>query len=126
MNGARQSGFTLIEVMAAVLILAMALGAIIAGFAHQANLSSELRDRTLALMVARNELAQITLDVNFPDTGERDGEAEFADDEWEWEAVISETEDPALRRVEVLVRRRDDERELATLTGFVANTGRQQ
>lgn len=122
----QQSGFTLIEVMAAVLILAMALGAIIAGFANQANLSSELRDRTLAMMVARNELAQITLDPAFPDTGEREGEATFADNEWEWEAIINETEDPALRRIEVLVRRRDEERELATLTGFVANTGRQR
>lgn len=126
MNARRQNGFTLIEVMAAVLILAMALGAIIAGFAHQANLSSELRDRTLALMVARNQLAEITLDVTFPATGERDGEAEFADDEWEWDATISETEDPALRRVEIVVRRQDDDRELAQLTGFVANTGRQQ
>lgn len=121
-----QRGFTLIEVMAAVLILAMALGAIIAGFAHQADLSSDLRDRTLAMLVARNELAEITLDPAFPDTGERDGEAEFADNEWEWEATINETQDPALRRVEISVRRRDDDRELATLTGFIANTGRQR
>lgn len=118
-------GFTLIEVMAAVVILAMALAAIIAGFSRQANLSAELRDRTLAMLVARNRMAEYTLAEEFPDTGESDGERSLAANEWEWFAEVSETEDPALRRIELRVRRKDGDRDLATLSGFVAETGRQ-
>ena len=121
---AAQRGFTLIEVMAAVVILAMALAAIIAGFSRQAHLSSELRDRTLAMLVARNRMAEYTLAAEFPDTGESDGERRFADNDWIWFAEVSETEDPALRRIDVRIRREDDERDLATLSGFVSETGR--
>lgn len=121
----RQKGFTLIEVMAAVVILAMALAAIIAGFSRQASLSADLRDRTLAMMVARNRMAEFTLDATFPDTGRSDGERSFAESEWEWFAEVSETEDPALRRIDVRIRRADGERDLATLSGFVAETARQ-
>lgn len=121
----RQRGFTLIEVMAAVLVLAMALAAIIAGFSRQASLSADLRDRTLAMMVARNRMAEITLSPDFPSTGRSDGDRSFADNEWRWFAEVSETEDPALRRIDLRVRRQGDERDLATLSGFVAETGRQ-
>ena len=105
-------------------ILAMALAAIIAGFSRQAHLSSELRDRTLAMLVARNRMAEYTLAAEFPDTGESDGERRFADNDWIWFAEVSETEDPALRRIDVRIRREDDERDLATLSGFVSETGR--
>lgn len=121
-----QEGFTLIEVMAAVVVLAMALAAIIAGFARQADLSSGLRDRTLAMMVARNRMAEFMLAPEFPSTGESDGEREFADQSWEWFAEVRETEDPALRRIDLRIRREDEERDLADLTGFVAETGRQR
>lgn len=123
-RGAR--GFTLIEVMTAVVILAMALAAIIAGFANQANLSAELRDRTLAMMVARNRLAEFTLAEHFPDTGRSDGTRVFADNDWSWNSEVSDTEDPALRRIDIRVRREGDERALATISGFVAETGRQR
>lgn len=122
----RTRGFTLIEVMTAVVILAMALAAIIAGFANQANLSAELRDRTLAMMVARNRLAEFTLAENFPDTGRSDGTRVFADNDWSWNSEVSDTEDPALRRIDIRVRREGDERALATISGFVAETGRQR
>jgi general secretion pathway protein I len=125
MNRRAERGFTLIEVMAAVVILAMALAAIIAGFSRQASLSADLRDRTLAMMVARNRLAEYTLAAEFPDTDESEGERSFADNEWEWFAEVSETEDPALRRIDLRVRREGGDRDLATLSGFVAETGRQ-
>lgn len=120
-----QRGFTLIEVMAAVVVLAMALAAIIAGFSRQANLSSELRDRTLAMLVARNRMAEITLAPEFPETGESDGEQSFADSDWEWSTEVTETQDPALRRIDLRIRREGGDDDLATLSAFVAETGRQ-
>lgn len=122
----RQRGFTLIEVMAAVVILAMAMAAIIAGFAHQANLSSELRDRSLATIVAHNRLTEITLAEEFPEVGRSDGDIEFADIEWTWRVAVIETEDPELRRVDIAIERTEDGRELASLTGFLSSTSRQQ
>lgn len=119
-------GFTLIEVMAAVVVLATALAAIIAGFARQASLSADLRDRTLAMMVAHNRLTEERLSETFPSTGRSDGDTEFAGLEWTWRMTVEETEDPELRRIDVSIELNGSDRELASLTGFVSSTGRQR
>jgi general secretion pathway protein I len=121
-----KDGFTLLEVMVAVVILALALSAIIGGFANSARNASELRQRTLAMIIAHNRLAEIELEASFPRTGRNDGRTELAGNEWRWYSEISETEDPALRRVDVRVTRIDSDHGLASLTGFLASSGRQQ
>lgn len=114
------SGFTLVEVLVAVAVLAIALSAVIGAMAQQANNAGYLRDKTLALWVAHNRLAELQLDEELPGTGRSDGEVEMSGVEWTWRAQVTETEDPYLNRVdlEVQMAAREDA-VLATLTGFL-------
>lgn len=130
MRRSKTQGFTLIEVLAAVAVLAIALSAVISGMARYADNASRLRDRTLAYMVAHNRLAQLELEPAWPAEGRSDGEVEMAGVRWRWEAEVKKTPDDALRRVDVQVMRAEDRSDedgpLVTLSGFLASTGRTQ
>jgi general secretion pathway protein I len=113
-------GFTLIEVLVALVIVAVALSAILASSGRTAVNAASLRDSTLAHWVAENQLAELRLAREWPDTGSRRGEAEMGGREWHWEMRINSTDDPDLRRVDVIVRSdRDAEGSLARLSGFI-------
>ena len=122
--GSRKNGFTLIEIMVAVAVLAIAMGALLAGMAQYTSAASRLRERTFAEMVAHNRLTEIQLDREWPDVGRSDGDVELANIEWRWFVEVKETQDDNLRRVDVRVQARDREENLATLSAFLANTGR--
>jgi general secretion pathway protein I len=117
----RARGFTLVEVLVAVAVLAIAMGAVISAMARQADNAGYLKQKTLALWVAHNRLTEIQLQSEPPSTGRSDGEADMGGFKWRWEAVVVKTEDPRLRRIDILVRRPDDrEGSLAQLSGFLA------
>ena len=110
--------------MVAVAVLAIAMGALLAGMAQYTSAASRLRERTFAEMVAHNRLTEIQLDREWPDVGRSDGDVELANIEWRWFVEVKETQDDNLRRVDVRVQARDREENLATLSAFLANTGR--
>ncbi len=114
------AGFTLVEVLVAVAVLAIALSAVIGAMAQQAKNAGYLRDKTLAVLVAHNRLAELQLEQELPATGRSDGEVQMSGVEWTWRAQVTETEDPYLNRVdlEVQMSTRPDA-VLATLTGFL-------
>lgn len=117
----QQAGFTLVEVLVAVAILGMALGAIVVGGSRYADNAAYLRDKTMATWVAHNVLTEWYLAEEYPDTGTREGDAELAGREWAWEAEIQETPDPDVRRVDLSVRlaERDEEHSLTTVSAFL-------
>jgi general secretion pathway protein I len=117
----RPGGFTLVEVLVAVAVLAIAMAAVIGAMARQADNAGYLKQKTLALWVAHNRLAEVQLQPDVPDTGRSDGKVEMGGVEWQWESVVQATEDQRLRRIDIVVRRPDDERgSLAQLSGFLA------
>lgn len=122
-------GFTLVEVLVAVAILALALGTFISGGARYADQARYLQDRTLALWVARNRMVEYQLAASWPDTGRSDGEAEMGGRKWEWRAEVTESPDPAVRRIDITVHRIDpgtgdvSDDSVATLSGFVTENG---
>lgn len=114
-------GFTLVEVLVAVAVLAIALAAVIGAMARQADNAGYLKQKTLAVWVAHNRLAEVQLQPKVPGTGRSDGTVEMGGFEWRWEAVVNATEDPRLRRIDIIVRRPEDPKgSLAELTGFLA------
>ena len=121
---ARGAGFTLIEVIVALAVLAFAMGAVISGMGRYADNAASLRERTVALWVAHNRLTEIDLEPAWPPTGKSDGDVEMAGIEWRWFVTVSETPDPDVRRVDIRVQAKGREDEAAALSSFVARTGR--
>ena len=117
----RQRGFTLLEILVALTVLAVTLAAIIKATGDYTANQAYLRDRTFAVWVARNALAQFQIENAWPGVGERKGTMEMGRREWDWLARISQTEEAELRRLDVEVRPldEDDAEPLAILSGFV-------
>ena len=115
----RANGFTLIEILVAVAVLAVALGAAITGMARYADNAAYLREKTFALIVAHNRLTEIDLELHWPDTGKSDGEAELAGVRWKWNVEVEATADDNVRRVDIGVRVAGRDSDSATLSSFV-------
>ena len=75
------SGFTLVEILVALAVLAVALTAGMRAVAQSADAATLLKQRTLALWVAQNRLAWAQLEAPWPAVGERNGSAVQAGDE---------------------------------------------
>lgn len=113
-------GFTLIEVMIALAVIAIAMGAIVATTSQFTRTADYLRQKTFASWVAENAFAQIEDNDPWPSTGQRHGEQKLAGQDWRWTAAISGTPDRDLRRVAVHVSLADSpKRVVATVTGFL-------
>lgn len=117
----RCTGFTLLEVLVALAVLALALAAAISAAAGYVGNQAYLQERTLAHWVARNVLIEMQLERPWPGTGERDDTARMADMDWKWQATIEATPEKDIRRVKIDVwLGEDDEREpLAGIDGFL-------
>jgi general secretion pathway protein I len=116
------AGFTLLEVLIALAVLALAMGAAIKAVSDYTNNQAYLRDRTMAMWVARNVLVQFQVENEWPEVGERKGTEDMGSREWRWLAVISQTEEAELRRLDVKVfslESEDDDSPLSVLSGFL-------
>lgn len=104
----RPAGFTLLEVMVALAVLAIAMGAIIGIATQSVNTIGQLRDQTFAGWVALNKINELVLaSTPWPDEGSRQGSVELANRTWRWEASFQKTDDPDLMRLDLTIRQRD-------------------
>lgn len=117
----RLHGFTLLEILVALAVLALSMGAVIKATSDYTVSQVHLRDRTMATWVARNVLAEYQVRMEWPSIGERKGSMEMGGREWRWLARISQTEEAELRRldVEVFPGDNEDTEPLTTLSGFL-------
>lgn len=122
---ARCGGFTLLEVLIALMVLALAMGSIIKAASEYTGNQARLRDRTMAMWVARDVLVQHQVKGEWPGVGETKGTLDMGRQEWRWLARTSQTEEPRLRRldVEVMPLESDREEPLAVLSGFLMQPG---
>ena len=100
-NAARKcTGFTLLEVLIALTIISLSLGALISTSGSHANSAGYLKQKTLAHWVAMNEITQLQVEKAFPGKGDTKGSTPMAGTEWFWTRTVIETEDENARQVE--------------------------
>lgn len=113
-------GFTLLEVLVALAILAVALAAALRATGLAAGQTEALRDRLGATWVAQNRMALHLALHDWPSPGEFEGDAEQAGMRYVWQEVVSNTPNPVFRRVVVRVyAAQAPEQVLATLMGYL-------
>jgi len=116
----RGHGFTLIEVLVALAIIAFGLAAVFGQMNQSATAAARLRDKTLAEWVGLNAITELRLSGEYPGVGTRSDEVELADVRWRFEVAISETEGNYMRRADVSVSRADaPDRPVTTVVGFI-------
>jgi general secretion pathway protein I len=113
-------GFTLLEVMIALLVITLGMGAVISTTGESGWKSAHLRESTIASWVAYNEIALYRAKRTWGDVTRRSGETEMANAFWDWEMTIRATPNTSIREVEVEVRLKDETAIKARVTGFIA------
>lgn len=83
-------GFTLIEILVSLAIIAISLGAIISTSGTQAQQATYLKQKTIAHWVAMNEITKLQVTNTFPDLGDKKGSTEMANYEWFWTRTTKE------------------------------------
>jgi general secretion pathway protein I len=100
----RARGFTLIEVLVALVIVAAGAAAVLASLNSAATSTTYLREKTFAQWVAGNRMAEVRLASAVPRNGTSDGDLEYAGQRWQWHQVIEDSQLPGLRRIDISVR----------------------
>ena len=103
----RQRGFTLVEVLVALVIVAFGIGALLTTLTSAADNVAHLRDKSFAEWIALNRISELRLESSPPSVGKRDGELDFAGTRWRWRQEITDPGMAGMRRVEISVARAD-------------------
>ena len=115
-----QSGFTLIEVLVALFILAITMSAVSRTASSSINHVDALRTRVIADWVAQNRLAAHQARNDYPAPGIQTGEEIQAGQTYPWQEEVIATPNPTMRRIVVNVYAPDDAKHsLRELTGYL-------
>jgi general secretion pathway protein I len=119
----RASGFTLIEILVALAVLAIALTAAAHSLGSAIDTTVALRERMLARWVAEDRFADLELRQEWPALDTIEGDAEMGGRKFHWVQETGVTPVVKMRRVEVGVMLPGVKVPLVRLTGFVEQTG---
>lgn len=114
-----ENGFTLVEVMVALTIVALSMTAIAASMNQMIDAANTMRERTYASWIAQNKIAELRLANVLPEVSSTSGEVDYAGSQWSWRAVVSETGIESFYRVDVSVSLAGSEYVIRTVTGFI-------
>ena len=111
-------GFTLLETLVALAILAIALAAVMRATSGSTGNADAMRKRVLADWVAQNRMAELTAFQQWQAIGKFSGREEQAGEWFSWEENIASTPNPLFQKVVIKVYGKDS-RMLRQMTGYL-------
>ncbi len=96
-------GFTLVEVLVALMVVAMGLAALMVAVSGTARTSGVLRDKAIAQWIALNRLTEVRLNLNKFGKNTDVGEVDFANRKWHYDTRYFDTTIGTMKRVVVRV-----------------------
>lgn len=119
----RQQGFNLIEIMFALLLLALVITVSVETSSGDFASYNRIKETTLARWLASNRIAEVQAGKDFPSVGKQQGKGDMGGIAWQWEQEISAAQDANLRRIKVSVFHEGKKQQaMAVEVGYVANT----
>lgn len=113
-------GFTLLEVLVALVVAAVSLSASVKLIGLYAGNSAEIQERLYAHWAASTVLVNSQLLEPWPDIETSDGEVRFAERDWFWRKSVTDTPYPGIRRVEVQIFVDEQDQDYVTrLSGYL-------
>ena len=116
------AGFTLVEVLVAMLIVGLALPALLDQAGSLSQHTYVARNKTQAYWVAQNKLAEISINQRLNDIKlprKQTDTVELGRDKWQWTVTTTETPLEEMLRVEVAVSLDGQDNSMARLSGFI-------
>jgi general secretion pathway protein I len=114
-------GFTLLEVLVALSVLAIAMAAVARAASTSIGHVEAMRARTLADWVAQNRLALHTARSDWLAVGTQNGEEEQAGRRFLWREEVIATPNPTMRRIVVSVSAAaEPDQVLRQMSGYLA------
>ncbi len=123
----QSKGFTLVEVMVALAVFAIAIVGLSKTFDGAVNNAARLEEKTFAHWVALNHIAQMRATGKLPSLGKQEAKDKLANREWLVEAETTAVPvSPKLRKIEIRVSAASDKfgaksRPIVTLTTFLGS-----
>lgn len=118
------AGFTLIEVLLALSVFALAGVALLSTSDTHFSSLNHIENNMVAQWVASNQLVEVTLDEQWPPKNKK-GKVEIAGRQWHWQQKVVATTDKEMRSITIEVRSNEKTSSaLASLTTYVAKENR--
>ena len=119
---AGSAGFTLIEVLVALMIVAVSLPALLMSIGTMSSNTLYARETAIAHWVAQNRLQELYITRELQNelpTGRIADFAQMAGETWDYVIEVEPTELPPVMRVRIGVTRQGGENKLVDLSGFM-------
>jgi|DEB19_MinimDraft_3_1074340.scaffolds.fasta_scaffold06248_4 general secretion pathway protein I len=115
-----RTGFTLIEVLVALAVIAVGAAAVLTALNTAAGATARVSERMLAEFVAVNRITETRLlRAERLQPGESSGETELGGRRWFWQETVSKAPLPGVLRIDVRVRARDEQEWILERSGAV-------
>jgi len=97
-------GFTLIEVVIALFVVAIGIGALLTTLVSSADTLGRLRDKSMAEWIALNRISEVRLARRTPATGVTTGKVDdYGGRPWTWQQTVSDPGIAGMLRIDVSV-----------------------